>query len=77
MRDRILTLPLMVAAVVTLLWRQVFSVGELTRRLNRDDLLWAKVVRVSRQAVSERFLSFPYEEAFHGIFSRNLIGSTF
>ena len=30
MRDRILTLPLMVAAVITLLWRQVPSVGELT-----------------------------------------------
>ena len=60
MRERILTLPLMVAAVVTLLWRQVPSVGELTRMLNRDDLLWAKAVRVSRQSVSERFLSFPY-----------------
>jgi hypothetical protein len=60
MRDRILTLPLMVAAVLTLLWRQVPSVVELTRMLNRDDLLWAKAVRVSRQSVSERFLSFPY-----------------
>jgi hypothetical protein len=30
------------------------------QRLNREDLLWAKAVRVSRQAVSERFLSFPY-----------------
>ncbi len=29
--------------------------------LNREDLLWANAVRVSRQAVSERFLSFPYE----------------
>ena len=59
MRERILTLPLMVAAVVTLLWRQVPSVGEFTRMLNREDLLWANAVRVSRQAVSERFLSFP------------------
>jgi hypothetical protein len=61
LRDRILTLPLMVAAVVTLLWYQVPSVGELTRMLNRQDLLWAKAVSVSRQALSERFLSFPYE----------------
>ena len=51
----------MVAAVITLMWRQVPSVGELTRMLNREDLLWANAVRVSRQAVSERFLSFPYE----------------
>jgi hypothetical protein len=61
MRDRVLTLSLMVAAVVTLLWHQVPSVNELTRMLNRQDLLWAKAVSVSRQALSERFLSFPYE----------------
>lgn len=61
LRNRLLTLPLMVAAVVTLLWRQVPSVNELTRMLNRDDLLWAKAVKVSRQALSERLLSFPYE----------------
>lgn len=70
MRDRILTLPLMVAAVITLMWRQVPSVGELTRLLNREDLLWANAVRVSRQAVSERFLSFPYalfEQVFRAL----------
>lgn len=70
MRDRILTFSLMVAAVVTLLWHQVPSVNELTRMLNRKDLLWAKAVSVSRQALSERFLSFPYElfeRVFHEI----------
>lgn len=61
MRERILGLPLMVAAVVTLVWNQVPSVMELTRMLNRKDLLWAKAVRVSRQALSERFLGFPHE----------------
>ncbi len=65
MRERILTLPLMVAAVVTLLWQRVPSVGELTRMLNRQDLLWANAVTVSRQSVSERFLSFP-----HTVFER-------
>ena len=59
LRDRILTLPLMVAAVVTLVWHQVPSVTELTRMLNRKDLLWAKAVRVRQQSLSERFLSFP------------------
>ena len=67
LRERILTLPLMVAAVVTLLWHQVPSVMELTRMLNRKDLLWAKAMGVSRQAVSERFLSFPYQ-LFEGVF---------
>jgi hypothetical protein len=35
MRDRILNLPLMVAAVLTLIWRDVAGVTELTRMLNR------------------------------------------
>ncbi|MDY6786383.1 MAG: hypothetical protein SW833_28380 [Cyanobacteriota bacterium] len=49
----------MVAAVLTLLWRQVPSVGELNRMLAREDLLWARAVKVSQQALSQRFLSFP------------------
>ncbi|MDA0265752.1 MAG: hypothetical protein O3A14_02070 [Cyanobacteria bacterium] len=48
------TLPLRVAAVVTLLWQQMPSVVEVTRMLNRQDLLWSKSLGVSRQAVSER-----------------------
>ena len=59
MRARILTLPLMVAAVLTLIWRQVPSVCELARMLNRQDLLWAKATKVSRQALAQRFLEFP------------------
>ncbi len=59
MRDRILNLPLMVALVVTILWGQVPSVRELTRMLAREDLLWCKAVKVSQQALSERFLVFP------------------
>jgi hypothetical protein len=70
MRERILTLPLMMAAVITLIWHQVPSVIELTRMLNRKGLLWAKAVSVSRQAVGERFLSFPhqlFEEVFQAL----------
>ena len=59
MRARILTLPLMVAAVLTLIWRQVPSVCELARMLNRQDLLWAKATQVSRLALAQRFLEFP------------------
>jgi hypothetical protein len=61
MRDRILGLPLMVAVVLTILWRQVPSVCELTRMLARENLLWAQPVEVSQQALSKRFLQFPYE----------------
>jgi len=59
MRDRILTLPLMIAAILTILWRQVPSVRELTRMLNREDLLWCQAVQVSQQSLSERLLVFP------------------
>jgi len=61
MRDRILNLPLMVALVLTILWRQVPSVHELTRLLAREDLLWSKAVKVRQQSLSERFLVFPAE----------------
>ena len=67
MRNRILTLPLMVAAVLTLVWSQVPSVAELTRMLNRKDLLWTKAVTVRQQSLSERFLSFP-SELFERVF---------
>lgn len=59
MRDRILTLPLMIAAILTILWRQVPSVCELTRMLNREELLWCQAVKVSQQSLSERLLVFP------------------
>ena len=61
LRDRILNLPLMVALVLTLVWRQVPSVHELTRILAREDLLWCKAVEVRQQSLSERFLVFPAE----------------
>ena len=56
LRDRILNLSLMVAAVLTLLWRQVPGVQELTRLLAREDLLWCCATRVAQQSLSERFL---------------------
>ena len=40
MRDRILNLPLMVAAVLTLIWRDVAGVRELSRILAREGFLW-------------------------------------
>src|SRR4028119_1120632 len=61
LRVRILNLSLMVAAVLTLLWRQVPSVQELTRLLARENLLWCCATKVSQQAFAERFLTFPAE----------------
>lgn len=61
LRERVLNLSLMVAAVLTLLWRQVPGVQELTRLLVREDLLWCRATRITQQSLSERFLVFPAE----------------
>jgi hypothetical protein len=61
LRDRVLNLPFMVAAVLTLLWRDVAGVTELTRILAREGFLWCNPTQVSQQAISSRFLSFPAE----------------
>jgi hypothetical protein len=61
LRERILNLPLMVAAVLTLIWRDVAGVTELTRILAREGFLWFQPRQVSQQALSQRFLRFPAE----------------
>jgi hypothetical protein len=68
LRDRILTLPLMVAAVLTMLWRDVAGVRELTRMLAREGFLWCDRLQVSQQALSTRFLIFP-AELFERVFN--------
>ena len=73
LRDRILNLPLMAAAVLTLLWRQVPGVQELTRLLAREDLLWCRATIVSQQALSARFLTFPaaiFERVFKDLLTK-------
>ena len=71
MRDRILNLPFMVAAVLTLLWRDVTGVRELTRILGREGFLWCEPTQVSQQAISQRFLTFP-AELFERVFKELL-----
>jgi hypothetical protein len=61
LRERILSFPVMVAAVLTLLWRRVPSVSKMSRTLAREDCLWAGRLKVTQQALSQRFLSFPAE----------------
>ena len=61
LRDRILNLPLMIAAILAMLWRQIPSVCELTKTLNREGALWMRPVKVSQPALSKRLLAFPAE----------------
>ena len=63
----------MVAAVLTLLWRDVAGVTELTRMLARDGFLWCSPKSVSQQAISQRFLTFPaclFEKVFKDLLPR-------
>ena len=57
LRDRILNLPFMAAAIITLLWRDVAGVRELSRILAREGFLWCSPTQVSQQAISQRFLT--------------------
>ena len=59
LRERVLTLPVMVAFVLSLIWRHIGSVSEAVRALNREGLLWTHPTKVSQQALSERLHAFP------------------
>jgi hypothetical protein len=53
-RQRILTLPVMVAFVLSLIWRQIGSVREAVRVLNQEGFLWTSPTPVSPQAMNQR-----------------------
>jgi hypothetical protein len=59
LRQRVLSLPVMVALVLSMIWRQVGSVTTLVRLLHREGLLWTAPVRVSQQARATRLRTFP------------------
>jgi len=59
LRERTLTLPVMVALVLTMLWRQIASVGELLRLLTTEGFLWNSPLQVTQQSLSERLRVFP------------------
>ena len=59
LRERTLGLPIMVALVLSLVWRQFASVSEALRVMKTEGLLWSGPVQVSQQALSERLRTFP------------------
>src|SRR5262245_32149737 len=59
LRERLLNLPVMMAFVLSLIWRQLGSVAEAVRVLNREGLLWVNERKVSQQAVEQRLGSLP------------------
>jgi hypothetical protein len=59
LRERTLTLPVTVALVVSLIWRQMGSVSELARVVNREAVLWVPRMKISLQAINERLRAIP------------------
>lgn len=71
LRERILTLPVMVCFVVSLVCRQIPSMSELLRVCQREGLLDFEPFKVSRQALSKRLQSLP-AELFLDVFNQAL-----
>jgi hypothetical protein len=59
LRERVLTLPVMAAVVLSAIWRQAAGVGTLVELLAREGLLWAAPQRVSQSALTQRLRSLP------------------
>ena len=68
LRNRILTLPVMVAIVLSLVWRQLTSLGGVLRLLAQEGLLWTEAITVSQQALSKRLVTLP-ASLFETVFS--------
>jgi hypothetical protein len=61
MRGRLLTLPVIVALLVSLVYRQIAGLSEAVRVLKEEGLLGVKPLEVSKQAVSKRLMNLPGE----------------
>jgi hypothetical protein len=59
LRARILTLPVMVALGVRLVWRRLGSIAEVHRVLVQDGLLWVSPLQGSEQAIAKRLDTLP------------------
>jgi hypothetical protein len=59
LRERVLTLPIMVALVLSMIWQQVSGVCELVRMVNSQVLLWVPPMKIKQQALSERLRTLP------------------
>ena len=59
MRQRLLSLPVIVAIVVSLVWRRMPAVAEVQKVLAREGWLWVAPVRVSAQALTKRLDVLP------------------
>ena len=59
LRERTLTLPVMMALFLSAVWRQIATVNELARLIRDEAVLWEEPKRVSQQALAERLHTLP------------------
>jgi hypothetical protein len=59
LRERILTLPVMIAFVLSLIWRHLGSVSEAVRVLQEEGMLWTSRQHVTQSAVEQRLRGLP------------------
>lgn len=59
--ERVFNLPLMVAIVLAMIWRQIGEVTQVVRLMQKESLFWAQPRRITQQAFSQRFGSLPAE----------------
>jgi hypothetical protein len=59
LRERILTLPVMMAFVLSLIWRHLGSVSEAVRVLREEGMLWVSPREVTQSAVEQRLRGLP------------------
>lgn len=79
LRERVLTLPVMAAIMLSLVYRQVRYLSEIVRVLEQEGLLWVEARSVSKQALSQRLMSLPaslFMQMFHQVVERIRATST-
>lgn len=59
LRERVLSLPVLVGILLSLVWRQIPSIHMLKRVLARERLLWVAPITISQQAIAQRLETMP------------------
>ena len=65
LRERTLSLIVMVAFVLDMIWRQISGVSEMVRLVQTESVLWVSPKKISQQAFSQRLTSIPAQLFLH------------
>ena len=71
LRERTLTLPIMVGLVLSMIWRQIGGVSDLVRVVQTETVLWVPPLKISQQALAARLASLP-AALFQGVWEQVL-----